>query len=47
VVGQGQVVKDARPTEDVAAAGDLGRSGRIEAAKKTEFVRRNHRSKEK
>jgi hypothetical protein len=43
VVGQGQVVKDARPAEDVAAAGDLGRSGRVEAAKKTEFVRRNHR----
>ena len=35
VVGQGQVVEDARPAEDVAAAGDLGRSGRVEAAKKT------------
>ena len=34
VVGQRQVVQDARPAEDVAAPGDLGGRGRVEAEKK-------------
>ena len=44
VVGQGQVVEDARPAENVAATGDLGGGWRVKTGNKLTNIKPENKS---